>query len=570
MTTVTVSGIEIALTQALAPQSLHDLILIVKREGGPSSGMLTSTVGSFLQFAGRTAENAPIDLLETEKEAFLQHLRSGKYAGNSVKSYRNFVNMLLKLARTYGWKPCPFQVPSAWQALWDAIDKAVAREMMRFAIKLGRKPNDFSEDDLTTWCLNRVKAGYKHSGARQSCSHFRAAIVKAGLAPSLPLITFRKIPYGVSLAKMDHRLSKEIKDLLAWKVSAFQPSRPPNGRIRPVSAGNLSDHLCRITGYVQNILGTEPVTSLRELVTPNLIESYAGWAINERGIQGDSLAAGFTALRAAMEQNPRYKDVNLEWLGHLAKQAPTEPQSAIDGRKAKKFISYSEADEIPKKIRAERMRQKRMNPRAYAISVRDELLMSWLVILPWRQINIRNCRIAGANPNLAKEPIAPFAQTKKANWILAREKTQPGDSYWQVRFTKDETKTKNHVHAYLPFDLIAILDEYLAKHRTVLVGDGQDPGTLFVTDKGRAFSEEGVTNRVKHLVAVHAGRATTPHLFRDIVADDWLEHHPEDYLTVSKILWHRSIETTLKRYANRFDESAGVARMDDWRASRRK
>ena len=55
-----------------------------------------------------------------------------------------------------------------------------------------------------------------------------------------------------------------------------------------------------------------------------------------------------------------------------------------------------------------------------------------------------------------------------------------------------------------------------------------------------------------------------PHLFRDVVALEWLQHHPEDYLTVSKILWHARIETTLGIYGRNFDESHGTRRMEEW------
>jgi integrase len=555
----------------VAPVTLQDLLLEIRKQERSDKAMLASTVGKFTEFWGQSADNISIDLLEQQMEPFLQYLRSGKYKPNSVKSYRNFVNILLRSARASGWSALPFDVPAAWQPLWESTRCVRTKEIIRFAVQLGRKPKEFSEDDLTTWRLNRAKTGYRFSGTGATCSAFRIAVVKAGLKLSLPLIKFSKPPYGVSLAKMNPQLSSEIKELAAWKMRGFEPDRPANARIRPVSAKNLTNHLCRIVGYVQNELAHPQITSLGELVTPTLIKGYASWAINDREIQGDSLAAGLTALRTAMEQNPKYRNLNLEWLGHLAKQAPTEPQSAVDGRKAKKFVSFDEADRIPSSIRAERMRHRyRIDPRACANSVRDELLMSWLLILPWRQKNIRECRILGDNPNLAKETIAPLSQMKKSNWIVEQEKRQPKSLYWQFHFSKEETKTKKPVHAFLPFDLIALLEEYLSKHRAVLIGEKEDPGTLFLGDRGGAFEEEQLTNHVKDLVALHAGKATTPHLFRDIVADDWLEHHPEDYLTVSKILWHRNIETTLKKYASRFDESAGVARMDDWRAGRRK
>ncbi|WP_433971941.1 hypothetical protein [Tunturiibacter lichenicola] len=572
-----VSGIQIAYSLAkvsttVALVTLQDLLLVIRKQDRSDKAMLCSTIGKFVEFQGQAAENISIDLLEKQIEPFLQHLRAGKYKPNSIKSYRNFVNILLKSARASGWIALPFEVPAAWRPFWDlAAESTTNREIIRFAVELGRKPKDFSEDDLTTWRLNRVKTGYAFSGTSPACCLFRVAVAEAGLTKSFPLIRFRKAPYGVSLAKMDPQLSNEIKELAAWKTRGFEPDRPANARIRPVSAKNLTDHLCRIVGYVQNELAHPPITSLRELVTPTLIKGYASWAINDREIQGDSLAAGLTALRAAIEQNPRYKDVNLEWLGHLARQAPIEPQAAVDGRKAKKFISFDEAEKIPSSILADRIRQRhKIGSPAYANSVRDELLMTWLVLLPWRQKNIRQCRIFGDNPNLAKEPIGPFSQMKKSNWIVEQEKHQPKSLYWQFHFSKEETKTGNPVHAFVPFDLIAILEEYLSKHRAVLIGDKEDPGTLFVGERGGTYEEGTLTTHVTDLVALHAGRATTPHLFRDIVADNWLEHHPEDYLTVSKILWHRNIDTTLRRYASRFDESAGVARMDDWRAGRRR
>jgi site-specific recombinase XerD len=116
--------------------------------------------------------------------------------------------------------------------------------------------------------------------------------------------------------------------------------------------------------------------------------------------------------------------------------------------------------------------------------------------------------------------------------------------------------------------LIQLLEEYLRDHRPVLVGDREDPMTLFITHGGEAFSREQLGDLVKGLAAAHAGRPTTPHLFRDIVAFEWLTSHPEDYLTLSKVLWHRNIQTTIRKYGRRFDESTGAARMDDWRSAR--
>ncbi|MGO9269422.1 MAG: hypothetical protein ACLQOO_04050, partial [Terriglobia bacterium] len=53
------------------------------------------------------------------------------------------------------------------------------------------------------------------------------------------------------------------------------------------------------------------------------------------------------------------------------------------------------------------------------------------------------------------------------------------------------------------------------------------------------------------------------------VAVAWLDRHPDDYLTISKLLWHQDLVTTLQVYGRNFDESHAVCRMEAWLKSRR-
>jgi hypothetical protein len=41
-----------------------------------------------------------------------------------------------------------------------------------------------------------------------------------------------------------------------------------------------------------------------------------------------------------------------------------------------------------------------------------------------------------------------------------------------------------------------------------------------------------------------------------------LEKRPEDYLTLSKLLWHRNIETTIRIHGARFNESVALCKME--------
>jgi hypothetical protein len=61
----------------------------------------------------------------------------------------------------------------------------------------------------------------------------------------------------------------------------------------------------------------------------------------------------------------------------------------------------------------------------------------------------------------------------------------------------------------------------------------------------------------------YARKRVTPHLFRDIFAYWWLKKHPEDYLTVSKKLWHRNVEVTLQVYGCKFNESQADCRVEE-------
>jgi site-specific recombinase XerD len=123
---------------------------------------------------------------------------------------------------------------------------------------------------------------------------------------------------------------------------------------------------------------------------------------------------------------------------------------------------------------------------------------------------------------------------------------------------------------FLPAEIVPLLHEYLEKHRPVLVQEHVAVDTLFVSETGKRMTITQIRNLVKSLASRYAGVPTTPHIYRDIVAFEWLKCHPEDFLTVSKLLWHRNVNTTIRIYGHRFDESTGAARMENWRADRLK
>jgi integrase len=69
---------------------------------------------------------------------------------------------------------------------------------------------------------------------------------------------------------------------------------------------------------------------------------------------------------------------------------------------------------------------------------------------------------------------------------------------------------------------------------------------------------------IGHWSLQFAGVRTTPHLFRDSVAYMWLKTHPKDYLTLSKLLWHKTLQMVITTYGSRYNESSAACAMEAW------
>jgi integrase len=204
---------------------------------------------------------------------------------------------------------------------------------------------------------------------------------------------------------------------------------------------------------------------------------------------------------------------------------PPDPESDRQARKAGKYLPYDELNEIPNKIAQARKRVHKDSPK-YARLLHDELLFRWLLVLPWRQRNIREARLGtGEKDNIFKAGFTPLVNIAKPAWVEEELKRNPNAQFWQIFFRKHETKTGQEIRGVVPKQLVPFLEEYL-QYRPLLI-TGIDPRTLFLNRNGRSISPIGVTGLVGNLTARYRGRRVTPHLFRDAFAHCWLDDHPD-------------------------------------------
>ena len=570
-----------AQNHAIALEPLRSVAdLLVRLAEDKHIGMLKTTAGHIADCVGRPFNELTIDALVGLVPRFTTYLEGRRHKRNAIRSYRNYLGMLVRKAKELGWRPQNAATPEAWAQVVASVQKLRgASSIVTFAVSLGRTPATLSDHDMDAWAQWMLVNKRDYQYVRTLGYRFRRELWKAGLAQKMPcLLSDWKVPsrrYFVPLEQFPTELRREVLTLLKWKQAPYAVGRKARAKLRAISARNLKNAFTRLYGFLINVLpkmqdtaqriDVASIRTLPELVTPDSIGAALEWWLNVRHLKGRSVAVKLGAVCAAMKEHPAYKGIDFGWFDKLLQGIPYEPESQRRTRKEKKYLPYDKVAEIPSKIHALRAAVAKEGPTKLAELVHDELVIQWLVFLPWRQRNIRECRIGtkDSGANLFKAPMEQWDTVRKSRWVQEKLRNNPHEEFWQYHFTEEETKTGNEIWSIVPRRLVPLLEEYLGKHRQHLI-NGDDPGTLFVNRRGQPFDAGRLCALISNLTLRYAGRRVTPHIFRDIWAFWWLALHPEDYLTVSKKLWHRNIQTTLRIYGCKFDEAQADCRVEDW------
>jgi integrase len=552
--------------------------LLEELQSDKQIAMLRTTAGHIGSFLNMQVENLAIDALVNMIPEFRTYLKQKRYKRNAANSYCNYAGMLLRKAKELGWAPTNPEIPREWDPIVSAVRSLKgARGIVNYAIRRGKTPSNFTDDDLNSWAQMMLADDKCYEYIERLPNDFRRVLLKAGLSEKLPgiFINWKSVPpYFVPLKMFPAELSNEVVALLKWKQAPYVKTRRKK-RLRPVSARNLENAITRLYGFLINIQPKlqesapanvpRTIRTLLDLVTFESISTFTDWWLNIRQRKGRSLVVKWGALCAALKEHPSYKNSDFTWFDDLIRGVPYESESTRRERKERKYLPYETVIDIPRRIRERRKGAARLGPVEVAFCIHDELVIQWLVILPWRQRNLRECRIGmkSERSNLFNAEIEQWDSVARPKWIEEKLRVNPREKFWQYHFREEETKNGHEVRSILPRRLVPLLENYLEHYRPLLI-KGNDPGTLFVNRDGVPLNDARMETLVSKLTLRHAGRRVTPHIFRDIWAYWWLSCHPEDYLTVSKKLWHRNIQTTLRIYGCKFDESQADCRVEEY------
>lgn len=554
----------------VVPTTVLDILNLQEatRPGIHEVAEMRTALARAAEFLGSDISELRIESLLGLEPEFSNYLRERRYKHTTARIYRFLIRKLIATARQYGWAPLVGHISESWIPILSRIKNShTGLRFAEFCIERRLLPENVSEDHLNAFCQLRTRSGRIYRYVDKYKSSTRQRLRKAGTAcffPSLDCSSRTRSPYKIRLSEMPESLRSEIEAILAWKKAVFSPGRPAGARHREVSAGLLRERFEYLYGFAVNILGVTGIGHLSDLVCKNIVTAFVAWSINDRNHKRETLMK-LCLIHAAVRHYPALKKVSFDWFPDLIGQIPDDPEGERLERKARKYLPYDTVALIPAAIRLDvEKAQKRGDQKEVALLVQDSLLISLLLTLAWRQRNVRECRIGDAEKdNVFLAELPSFIHVAKPEWVDKLLRDEPHPRIWQFYFREHETKIGRAVRGIIPRKLIPLIEDFVQNHRPVLVGNAAHRN-LFVNVKGDPFEDDVLRTRVGRICSNYGGRRVTPHIFRDIVAYKWLEDHPEDYLTLSKILWHTNVNTTLQIYGRNYDESNGAVRLDEW------
>jgi integrase len=212
---------------------------------------------------------------------------------------------------------------------------------------------------------------------------------------------------------------------------------------------------------------------------------------------------------------------------------------------------------VEKKLAAGAVENREWKRVRLALLWRHKLIFLFLLHLSWRMGNIAQLRWGtGRDLLLYRAPRCQFS-----HGLLYQER--PG--HWRFFFPSSATKNGRVVQGDLPATIVPTLERYLKDHWPRL--RARDRSFLFPNSEGRLSETTAWCNIIKRETFRYLRVAVNPHRFRHSFAFYYLAQRPEDYLTLSRYLWHRSVEVTIRTYGG-FEPEDALRHIEAWRAER--
>jgi integrase/recombinase XerD len=122
-----------------------------------------------------------------------------------------------------------------------------------------------------------------------------------------------------------------------------------------------------------------------------------------------------------------------------------------------------------------------------------------------------------------------------------------GKRGWSIQVPGDEHKNGYPLLLTVPSRLAPLLEIYGAQVRPQLVAE-YDPGSFWLTENGRAYTEHALYLLFIKITRRYFGRSINPHLFRDCAATSMAADSLSAAMAARSLLGHQQFETTERYY----------------------
>lgn len=469
---------------------------------------------------------------------------------------------LLTYAAQYRWSCEAYRRIQAWDPVRDALrvgdGTAGCLGIVKFATKAGCWPATFSDATMNDWKVWMEQKEYSPYTIDVVEMTFRRRLRNAKLQPLFPNFSLKlrkRTPYYLPFEKMTEELRQEILDILDWRQNRCRVE----DRIRPSSVDALRRILLQLCGYATFIEQICGITSLRQILTEEIITNFIAWLRDERKCKWSSILRMLGAMHPLIRlEAPAFvgRADEYKWLGLLIQRLPKESKDELRKRKTERSDTYQNLQKLARCLRKKLEQETTLDPFSRAVLYRDYFFCSAIRLHPWRRRNWNECRIdPDSRPNIFFGSV-PRRVLRDGN-LPARWKRElkanPKKKLWLAHYVEAETKGKNEIWEPLDPSLVPILIEYLNVYRPVLISGHADPGTLLVNKAGKAMTHGQLSQRLRYLTQKYLGKMLGLHIVRDIVASHAVACGCT-FQQVKRALWHEYSRST-QSYLSSFNAS---------------
>jgi integrase len=491
-------------------------------------------------FAGVRAYRQRIDTFRPEQ------------VGLKRRTWSNVRAELGKVLHRYGvverYRPVPSDLAPDWKALREAacvLEKGCLRGLspfIYFCNRTGVAPQavnectvvDFLESSADT--LRKMKRNRRH---RFLCTGWNRAV---DLVPGWPehrfaVPSFRNT-YGLPFT--DFPQSFQAEHTRWWDVHSGKfPLAPesPKRPFRPKTLHTRSEQFRRFaSGLVLSGIPIEQITSLATLVEPKNFRL---------GLEFQLARAGGEPTAALSECADGLYYLAIHWvkvgaddraeLKRLCERVRCR-ERGLTGKNMERLRPFNDPLNVlrilalPDMLEAEARKpanaNKPANPKRRAQLTQTALAIAILLVAPMRLRNL-----------VALDLEQHVQRTRRGRGGLVRLIIEP-----------DEVKNRVPLEFELPPEVVDLFDRYVQFCRPLL---GRTRTTfLFPGEKHARKHEVSLSEQIVKAILRFTGLQMNVHLFRHLAAKLYLDKHPGDYLTVSRLLGHKGVQTTIDFYTS--------------------